>query len=172
MLLIAIDPGSTESAFVVWDGESICHKGKEPNDAALQIVQDFGVNSFNRCAIEQVASYGMAVGAEVFETVRWAGRFEQAFGAERVDRIKRMEVKMHLCHRPTANDANIRQAIIDRFGGPSSIRSRQKAKPKKGTPETPAGALYGVSGDEWTALGVALAWWDKQEFSPGREMRA
>lgn len=162
MLLIAIDPGSTESAFVVWDGETICLKGKEPNDAALEIVKAFGTNSFNRCVIEQIASYGMAVGAEVFETVRWAGRFEQAFGPERVDRVKRLEVKMHLCHRSTANDANIRQALIDRFGGPASIRARQKAKPKKGIPETPAGALYGVSGDEWSALAVALTYWDRR----------
>jgi hypothetical protein len=128
----------------------------------LRIVKAFGVNPFNRCAIEQIASYGMAVGAEVFETVYWSGRFAQAFGPERVDRIKRLEVKMHLCHDSKAKDANIRAALIDRFGGPASIRGPQKAKSKRGIPEAPAGSLYGISKDTWSALAVALTWWDRQ----------
>ena len=166
-MLIAIDPGCSESAFVVWNGSEILLKGKEPNEAMIQIVKDFGANYHNRCVIEQIASYGMAVGAEVFETVYWSGRFCQAFGPERVDRVKRLEVKMHLCHDSKAKDANIRAALIDRFGGPTAIKGPQKAKPKKGIPEAPAGALHGISKDVWSALAVGITYWDRHAGARG-----
>ena len=150
MILLAIDPGCTESAYVAWDGVSISRKGKAPNEEVLEIVQEFG-SAWCRCAIEKVASFGMAVGAEIFETVYWSGRFAQAFGAARVDRLPRLEVKLHLCHDSRAKDANIRQALIDRFGG------KDKAVGKKATP----GPLYGVSADVWSALAVAVTYWDK-----------
>jgi hypothetical protein len=87
------------------------------------------------------------VGAEVFETCVWIGRFMEAYGAEHVHRITRGQIKTHLCHSMRAKDANIRQALIDRFGKP-------------GTKRYP-GALYGVSGDLWAALAVAVTWWDR-----------
>ena len=57
----------------------------------------------------------MPVGAEVFETVYWSGRFAEAYGVEHVERITRVDVKMHLCHTSRAKDGNIRQALIDRL---------------------------------------------------------
>src|SRR5689334_20143266 len=73
-------------------------------------------------AIEMIAAMGMAVGAEVFETCLWIGRFIELLGPARVTLIKRHEVKMHLCANSRAKDANIRQALIDRFG-PGSERA-------------------------------------------------
>ena len=152
MLLLAIDPGPEESAFVVLDGHQMCLKDKLPNLDMLRIVQDFGKKADNRCVIEKIASYGMAVGQEVFETVYWSGRFAEAFGADRCERIPRLKVKMHLCHRPQANDSNIRQALIDRFGP-----GKERAIGKKSAP----GPLYGVAGDVWAALAVGITWWDE-----------
>jgi len=63
-----------------------------------------------------------------------------------------MAVKMHLCGQARAKDANIRQALIDRFGGAAAIG--RKAAP---------GPLYGISGDVWQALGLAVTWWDRRE---------
>jgi hypothetical protein len=63
-------------------------------------------------------------------------------------RIPRLRVKQALCHDSRAKDANIRAALIDRFGGPASV--------KKG------GTLYRLKGDEWAALGVACTYWDTQ----------
>ena len=60
---------------------------------------------------------------------------------------------MHLCGHPRAKDPNIRQALLDRFGP-----GREKAL---GTKKAP-GALYGIKGDEWAALAVAITWWDQQ----------
>ena len=71
----------------------------------------------------------------------------EAFGPERCERIKRLEVKLWLCHDSKAKDANIRQALIDRFG-------------PVGTKNNPA-PMFGMAGDMWAALAVAVTWWDK-----------
>lgn len=166
MTILAIDPGPAESAFVIWDGKLVSH-GKWPNEKLLTACHA------ERCTagadvlvIEKVACMGMAVGAEVFETVYWSGRFAEAYLGQslrrKVDRVPRMAVKMHLCGRATARDPNIRQALIDRFGGPVAIKGPRKARPRKGIPELPAGMLYGVSGDVWAALAVAVTYWDKR----------
>lgn len=147
--IIAIDPGPTESAYVVWNGYSIRGSGKVPNAEMLRICGALNApEDLDRCVIEMIACYGMAVGAEVFETCVWIGRFMEAFGAHRCDRITRGEVKVHVCNSKKAKDANVRQALIDRFGGPSSI--------KKG------GELYKVAGDVWAALALAVTWWDSR----------
>ncbi len=98
--------------------------------------------------IEQIAAMGMAVGAEVFETCFWSGRFAQAWRGP-CERLKRHEIKMHLCGNMRAKDANIRVALMDRFGGSQSVG-------KKKTP----GPLYGIAGDQWSALAVAVTWYD------------
>jgi len=150
MTLVAIDPGHTESAWVLWDGRRLLAFDKESNDLLLDRIRrelwPFVLPEF--AVIEQIKSYGMAVGAEVFETCVWTGRFMEAFGPGMVDRLPRLEVKMHLCHDSRAKDANIRAALIDRFGGPQSVRK--------------GGPLYKVSGDVWAALAVAVTWADRQ----------
>jgi hypothetical protein len=143
--VVAIDPGPRESAYVIYDGLSVIEKGKESNEDIVSSLPMMGA-LYNRLVIEKIACYGMAVGEEVFETVFWSGRFAQVFGPQRVDRITRREVKLSLCNSVKAKDGNVRQALIDRFGA-------------VGTKKAP-GLLYGIAGDEWAALGVAVAWWD------------
>lgn len=102
-------------------------------------------------AIEMVASYGMAVGKEVFETVRWIGRFQQAYhDPDAVHLVYRKDVKMHLCGTTKAKDPNVRQAIIDLFPATGGGKT-----PQIGTKSQP-GPLYGVSSHAWPALGVAI----------------
>jgi hypothetical protein len=100
--------------------------------------------------VEQIESYGMAVGREVFETVHWSGRFTEAAHPLEVVQLPRREVKLALCHDSRAKDANIRAALIDRFGGPSAIG--RKASP---------GPLYGISRDVWSALAIAVTYADR-----------
>jgi len=57
----------------------------------------------------------MPVGADVFDTVFWSGRFVEAWGGD-FAMVPRLDVKMHLCHTARAKDGNVRQALIDRFG--------------------------------------------------------
>jgi hypothetical protein len=145
--LLAIDPGNTHSAYAVFEAGRLTKHGKLPNDLMADLIE---VNRrfTDHMAIEMIASYGMAVSATVFDTCVWIGRFTQAFGADKVTQIKRMDVKMHLCHDSRAKDANIRAALIDRFGEP-------------GTKKNP-GILYGVKADIWAAIAVGVTWLDNQ----------
>jgi hypothetical protein len=150
--IYAIDPGTTESALVVYD---LLHKRVTQHETiANEVVLD-RLGWLSRQAlgallvVEQIESFGMAVGRETFETVWWAGRFHQAFTIGPRARLTRREVKLHLCGTSKAKDANIRQAILDRFGGSSAI----------GLKKSP-GPLYGVKGHEFAALAVALTFVD------------
>ena len=152
-VIIAIDPGPIHSALVVFDGRSVQQHYYERNHAILTRVHELSRDPLCGCvAVEQVRSYGMAVGAEVFDTVFWSGRYTQACAApDDVVMVPRLQVKLHLCMSPKANDGNIRAALIDRFGG------KDAAIGKKKTP----GPLYGISGDKWAALAVAVTMADK-----------
>lgn len=156
--VLAIDPGTRESAYVVYapdERRPICH-GIEDNAFLCELVRSNGVYAAHM-AIEQVASYGMAVGRDVFETVWWAGRLCQAWHgcdkhARRFTRIERRDIKLHLCGSSRAKDPNVRQALIDKFpatGGGRLPQVGTKAKP---------GPLYGVKSHIWAALAVAVTW--------------
>lgn len=150
MTLLAIDPGATESGWVVLTDEGVPSSfGKSPNDEVREIVYTMAGGDC-RMAVEMIASYGMPVGAEVFETCVWVGRFIEAWTGPGVSpdvvRVYRRDVKLHLCGQARAKDGNIRQALIDRYGG------KDAAIGKKATP----GPCYKMSGDMWAALAVAV----------------
>jgi hypothetical protein len=152
MTILAIDPGPTHSATVelLDDGQPCGHKGTNEGLLAALATPNYWPN-VTTLVIEMVASYGMPVGREVFETVFWAGRFAQAWKGQHV-LMYRKDVKLHLCNSPRANDATIRQALIDRYGG------KEKAIGKKASP----GALYGIKADVWSALAIAVTYSDQQ----------
>lgn len=147
MKILAIDPGTTQSAYVVWNGETCTEAAIVPNADMRSILL---AGAYDSCAIEMVACYGMAVGKEVFETCRWIGRFEEAithtYQPGPTTFVYRREIKSHFCHSAKAKDANIRQAILDRFGG------KDAAIGKKAT----RGPLYGIKSHLWAALAIAL----------------
>jgi hypothetical protein len=143
--VIAIDPGYEKSAIVEWDGEYISNAEILPNDDVLKICRTCFSDNVP-IIIEWIESYGMAVGKEVFVTCRWCGRFEEAYDGPAVY-LTRKQVKSHLCHTIRANDSNIRQALIDRFGPP-------------GTKKMP-GITYGLKKDLWAAFALAVTWWDQ-----------
>ena len=78
-MILAIDPGNTESGYVVIDKKTLkpIYASKMNNNEILEFIQDQvdGILDIEHVAIEMVASYGMAVGASVFETCVWIGRF-------------------------------------------------------------------------------------------------
>lgn len=140
--ILAIDPGTTESGWCeLWDG-AVIDSGIWPNDELVAGLQKGRFEQCHSLAIEMIASYGMAVGKEVFETCLWIGRFVQAWRSpEDVCLVYRRDVKLHLCGSTKAKDANIRQALIDLIG-------------PQGTKKAP-GPTYGVKSHAWAALGVA-----------------
>ena len=155
--ILAIDPGPERSAWLHFDARTggLTHPtnlGIWPNHEVVDFLRPIA-GYCDAVVIEQVASYGMPVGAEVFETVFWSGRFAEACRNVPVHRIPRLTVKLHLCHSPKANDATIRAALIDRFGG------KDKAIGRKATP----GPLYGIHADLWAALALAVTFADQTE---------
>ena len=100
-----------------------------------------------------IASYGMSVGQDIFETCVWVGRFQQvceSFGCYGLpcDLVYRRNVKLHLCHTSKAKDANITQALIDRFASGQPNRG-------KGTKADP-GWFFGFKADIWAAYALAV----------------
>lgn len=96
-VVAAIDPGTRESALVVWNGRHIARVEFLPNDRLVALLRT-GLSLQVLLAIEQVESYGMAVGRDVFETVWWAGRFAEAQLSRHgeVRMVPRRTVKLHL----------------------------------------------------------------------------
>lgn len=148
--IIAIDPGCDRSAWVELRSGAPQSFGIEPNGSVLERIDQ---SEADFLAIELVASYGMPVGREVFETCVWSGRFIQkwlsttCYDESTIARVYRKDVKMYLCGNTRAKDGNIRQALIDRFGPSKGAAVGLKASP---------GPLYGVSKDVWAALAVAV----------------
>jgi hypothetical protein len=147
--LAAVDPGSEQSAFVILaDGVPIRH-GKISNHTLLDYIRSEWCPEHGPLAIEMIASYGMPVGREVFETVLWIGRFMEAWQSRggKVQLVYRRDVKLFHCETSKANDSNIRAALIDRYGPGKERAIGLKARP---------GPLYGIKADEWSALALAL----------------
>ena len=180
MKIFAIDPGPVESGWCIWDTAephllwknrewkqkkkifgkpAIAELGEPPfgkidNRTLVGIIQ-LKAPQVQAWAIESVASYGMRVGKEVFDTCKWVGRFEvfihhcqtQTFPSWEPLQwpllMPRTDVKMYLTGRATTKDSDIRASLIERFG----------SQGKKDTP----GVLYGISKDSWSAVALAVA---------------
>ena len=151
MIVLAIDPGPTQSAYVILNTDAerqVRSFGKLAN-VELRAMIDERHQPWGVCAIEMIASYGMPVGAEVFDTCVWIGRYIEILHCDH-RLVYRRDVKLHLCGLARAKDGNIRQAIIDRYGG------KEAAIGRKATP----GPLFGVTADVWQALAVAITYAD------------
>lgn len=153
MKILAIDPGSKESAWLLFDSEGgiINDYGFLENDLILKKIDQeipLGIAPFRDntvLAIESLEGFGMTAGQEIFDTCWWSGRFCQAFRGP-FRRLGRKAIKINICGHSTAKDKDIREALIHRFGDPG----------KKSAP----GKLYGIAGHCWSALAVAVTFSD------------
>lgn len=149
--ILAIDPGNIESGWAAIDSTSRrpLAFNKTPND---ELLEQLVYTPVDAVAIEMVASYGMPVGAEVFETCVWVGRFQQRLADARsgvpVELVKRQPVKLHHCQSSRAKDSNVIQALVDRFTpGASNFGKGTKAAP---------GWFHGFRKDVWQAYALAV----------------
>ena len=160
MKILAIDPGTEQSAWCVFETcgtkDHPITFGQDPNETfvkawspAVGHVRPWPWTGEvpDLLVIEQIKSYGNVMGDCVLQTCVWIGRFIQAWNGP-FELIPRKRIVTHLCMNPRANDSNVRQALIDRWGG------KEKAIGSKSKP----GILYGVRNDMWSALAVAVAW--------------
>ena len=150
-MILAIDPGNIESAYCIIEKETYkpIEFGKIDNQQMLRQIGLF--KNIDCIVIEKVASYGMAVGKEVFDTCEWYGRFIQKYcdtnNSQTIEYVFRKEVKINLCNSMKAKDSNIRQALIDRFG-------------VVGIKKNP-GWFYGFKKDIWSAYAVGITYLDR-----------
>jgi len=145
MKIFAIDPGTAKSAWMEFDTDGLVpvRFGISDNEEVLVLLHQN--RQCEHLAIEMVASFGMPVGKEVFETCVWIGRFIQQAKLP-FTCLYRKEIVIHLCGTAKAKDGNVRQALIDRYG-------------PQGTKKSP-GATYGISKDVWSSLAIATTWTD------------
>lgn len=154
--ILCVDPGPVSSGVVVYDGKSVLEA--YPNMDNEDFIESlcFEDYSTNRIVIEWISSYGMPVGRDIFDTCLWIGRFIERFGRP-YDLVYRKDVKLTLCNNMRAKDANIRQAILDRFPATGGGKT-----PQIGTKNKP-GPLYGISKHAWSALALGLTWFEQNK---------
>lgn len=161
MKIVAIDPGTTESAFVEFSddilytehknggytmsfpGWSIRDKGIVDNEDFLYYIKK--MNGVDHFVIENIqGGKGRTIGKTTLDTVRWIGKFEltikERFPNKDSNLVYRHKVVSHVLkglEKPypfSSPDSNIRHVLINRFG--------DKTK--------------GVKSDEWQALALAV----------------
>ena len=160
--ILSIDPGTDQSAFCWYD-------------AKLRVPFDFGIIG-NRDLVlqlresrpkfvvcELIQCQGMPVGKETFETAYFIGRImeSQLSQGNHFFRVYRSDVKLHLCGTMKAKDPNVRQALIDKYGGNTRVAIGLKKTP---------GPLYGISSHIWSALALAVTWCEAEQFESQRRL--
>lgn len=192
MIILAIDPGTEQSASVFYDtgvnapgvaalvDNDLLLRGLRLRTDALILGQQG--EDIIVCEMVQHYGSGLAVGKETFETVRWIGRFQEAVEARggRFEILYRPAIKAHLCGSAKAKDGNVRQALIDRFGG-DSVALKGKKCPCVGAKRIRTkdckhcegsgwlrkpGPLAGITSHMWAALAVAVTWAETQKEKP------
>lgn len=148
MKILAIDPGTTKSAWLLLDKDnpkSIISFGYiDSNLSAFKtLIRDWRNWEDFMVGIEGIRSYGMPVGVEVFFTCYFIGKMMGECESQKISNVEvvRKDVKIYLCGQTKATDANIRQALVDKYG-------------ECGVKKNP-GITYGISKDMWSALAIA-----------------
>lgn len=152
--LLAIDPGTTHSGYVVYDGNKIHEFGKTENEELLAWIKYSYKFVLIRAVIEEINPYTM--GKTTRDTILWSGRFQEALEDQGtiVEYISRNTVRQTLCGSsgPKINDKVIRQALVDRFayGEPNFGKGTKKKH----------GFFHGFKNDIWQAFALAVAYFD------------
>jgi len=189
MAILAIDPGTNKSGWcLIEDDGKVQDFGWTENEAVQVKANELSI-AHDTLLIEDISNYGMAVGRDTFETVKWMGRFDTV-AQGKVNYITRPTIKAALCNSVKATDANVRQAVIDWYGGDTVAVGGKKCLNCKGKGwtgrdhdacefchcqqaleddvagcgmETHKGQLYGVSSHVWSALALGITYIEQEK---------
>jgi hypothetical protein len=120
--ILALDPGTTETGMVLFSPNEmrIIEKGIFPNPEVSGVLDEW-IEADKYCwqaAIEMIASYGMPVGKETFETCVWIGRFIADLPEYvEVRRVYRKDVKSVLCGSMKAKGRQCKAGAYRPFPG-------------------------------------------------------
>lgn len=176
MHLLAIDPGTTESAYVVMRGDySPLSHAKVPNDQLLELI---ALGGYDAVVIEHMEARTLNVGKKkdmppqkigktTYDTCIWIGRFKQVAiqcGMD-VHEVYRSEEKSRIIPTkknrlpplpspvPDSTDSKIRHGLIARFAKFDKKNGKGNAAGKD--------TFYGFKADEWSAFAVGVVYLDK-----------
>lgn len=175
--ICGIDPGPYLSAYCLLVDGKPEDAGKTDNEDLLRLIS---LRLFGKCdyVIETIFPRGQAVGLETMDTQFWAGRYAQAahFTSCHWQKIDRQDVRFAICGSLNTNDSNVRQGLIDHYGGDAAARRGQKCYVCKGRKEVGRGLNRGpcltcdgsgwhiepgplktFAKDMWAALAIALS---------------
>lgn len=156
MLILAIDPGTYQSAYVLWNGEQLLKTGIMLNHELYEVfveIQSFVKFQEIHTYIEGFEPRGNRIDQNCIDTIWWAGQFYAwcHFFQLNPSRIPRGHVKKHfkVKQRHTHNaDTQIRQALIEKYG----------PKPTKSYPN-PVYSTCRMAADIWQAWALAVMMW-------------
>jgi len=151
MIVVGLDPGTKQTGLAIWDGSEILHHETIPNQCLLEQLRapGSGLPVSSVVAVERLHPYGVRVGADTFQTIEFFGAVCECLRRFEIVRVYRREVKAHWLGKASGNDADIRRAMMERYGEPG----------KKAAP----GMLYGIKPDALQALALAVAVYDQME---------
>lgn len=178
MKIMAIDPGTTESAYVILDDQyQIISADKVGNDVVLSIIAD--APGLDAVIIEDIeprysstdrSAAGAVMGQSTIETIKAFGRFswQAALRGLMVRSIFRRDERS--CLIPTKRnalpplpetapkhaDGQIRASLIRRF----ARHDQERGRGTKANPDT----FYGFHGDMWQAMAVGVTWLDQAKW--------
>lgn len=163
MRVFAIDPGPKTSGVCLLEWK----QGQQPELIMKDhydnhdLIRHLRGGACHNLAIEGIQNYGMAVGNDVFQTLKFIGRIEQVSDlyGKRLTEILRTQIKANICGTASAKDPQVRRAIIARFCQWYDTTESQ-VQGKKAAP----GPLYGVKKHIWSALALALTWFERPEY--------
>ncbi len=152
-VILAIDPGTTQSGWVLLDGSRILDAAIEDNAAVRARLRDWHdgarvgeVPFLGAVVIERIEPrYGLRMGWETIRTCELVGALCEATGPLPVALLTRSSILRHLgvAIRGSA-DSGVRAALMDRWGGAASVRK--------------GGPLAGIRTHLWAALAVGVTW--------------
>lgn len=178
MKIMAIDPGTTESAYVILDDQyQIFSADKVGNDVILSIIAD--APGLDAVIIEDIeprysstdrSAAGAVMGQSTIETIKAFGRFgwQASLRGLMVGSIFRRDERS--CLIPTKRnglpplpetapkhaDGQIRASLIRRF----ARHDKERGRGTKANPDT----FYGFHGDMWQAMAVGVTWLDQEKW--------
>lgn len=155
--VIALDPGYEQTAYVVWDGNEVRQHGIAANWQLAAMLDTWQEQPGEKVlVVEEIVSYGQRIGKETIKTIFWTGQIHERWSAHRpgnyICHQPYRVVKQHLCDSAHAKDADVRRALLDRFGPGRNLAV--------GTVKAP-GPLHGIVKDEWQALAHAVTYLDQ-----------
>lgn len=160
-LVLGIDPGTythgitvydTGAERVLWSNPAAC---LDDVRKAVRLWDDIVPSERAIVVIERVESYGIA-GGDLIVTAENGGRIAEAalsITGNEAQWMTRREVCQQFGISGKGKDAQVRQACLLRHGRTAADAVGSKKAP---------GPLYGVTSHAWQALGLVLAWHERE----------